>query len=117
MTLLCSLEAKVSKFRKLYKNPKDISNVEGTSKNEEVYHEMIRDARLDYEVVVLQLKKCTLTYEHLRFKQTWLRRQFNDLLLQIAYMMRDKVGVSLKSKPIYRMMDLKIDDIVLTPFK
>jgi hypothetical protein len=90
-------EAIVAKFQRANDN---IEDVDIASKKGEAYHEMVRDATVDFEAASLELKECCLRYETLQTRQTCLRRQFDALSVQLAHMKRGEVGMSLRPRPL-----------------
>lgn len=112
-------EAKVAKLQKVNENQDDVHDVEVASKKEEAYHEMVRDATVDYEAASLELKECSLGYENLQTRQTCLRRQFDALQFQLAHMKRGEVGISLRPRPLCSLFDphthTKSDPIPVKP--
>jgi len=61
---------------------------EASTNKVEVYDEMVKDALLDYEVVLLELKLYNSRYELLESSQAYLKRQFDALSLQVTCLRR-----------------------------
>lgn len=108
-------EAKVAKFKEMLADPDQAYKVHDGSGKNEAYHEMVRDAKIDYEAAVMELQQCSKTSERLQSKQTCLTRQFDALTLQLAHLKRGEVGVSLRPRPMCTMFDHRNCDSVPDP--
>ena len=100
-------EAKVLKLQKVHAEAQNEHSAAVPSNKAEAYHEMVRDAMVDYNVAVLELNQCTLQYKELEIRQMCLRTQFDALSSQVAHMRRGEVGVSLSPRPLCSQFDFQ----------
>lgn len=92
--VLKRIEAKVMNLQKIHKGAQNEPRVEVPSNKSKAHYEMERDAMANYNSVVLELNECTSKYQDLETRWVCLRRQFDALSSQIAYVKRGAVGVS-----------------------
>ena len=102
-------EEKVARMQKVHgvHDEQLVQDVQKNSKKEEVYQEMLNDAKMDYEGAVLELKVCTVRYEELLATQACLRRQFDALMFQLTHMKRGEVGIAMRPTPHCSIFDSK----------
>ena len=66
--VLWRTEAKVLKLQKVHAEAQNEHSAAVPSNKAEAYHEMVRDAMVDYNVAVLELNQCTPQYKELEIR-------------------------------------------------